>query len=543
MTRGTPKNKSRAWRKKHPGSAQGVTAAEPSQSAPELPEHPAAQSASSSEATPEPCPSRQQRVQHIWKNSCRSIVFALLLTTLKIFFWDDGTVARQIEQMNARIFQIHSMKSIQRQKHHVPVIDISSIEPVPGVVDNKPHLVTPRCALWKVVADVAAMHPAAIGIDVLFDPAGDGTLSPDDFSFLRSSHLLLTGNAAELRHAEEACIADLSPEAAARAVDALPRIQIRVGVHNAIYRGSAGWLGFPIFGYMGTSTLIPSEEDTSEPAGHLFTQLTVGKWGPKVVIDSFSYNLAKLGCDAQRENTHVSQSTEMSPGCHRLPADCGTSLLGILSAYTPHSSNEGVEEGVEDCRFLIDYGSLSRYLGDASDSDRIPFDKIGSYPGFAEKIAGKIVLIGRATPGETNDQFTVPGLGDPVPGVLIHAAAINTLLEDRPFFELSRRGHVVFDLVTSGLVILFVFCAGKFLEWQGSPEKVDWPERWIPRICGGLVIVGGYTFVEISRIYWTDFLVVGVMLLLDVQIEEGSKWVWSKIHSQVAQARKGMRKP
>jgi len=86
---------------------------------------------------------------------------------------------------------------------------------------------------------------------------------------------------------------------------------------------------------------------------------------------------------------------------------------------------------------LVDYSDLDRLeTGAVHDLD------LGALRDRGDAFTGKVVLLGDLSGG---DNLVVPARRRPVPGVLVHACAVETLLGRRPLLQLTEVGRIVMD--------------------------------------------------------------------------------------------------
>ena len=145
------------------------------------------------------------------------------------------------------------------------------------------------------------------------------------------------------------------------------------------------------------------------------------------------------------------------------------------------------------------------------------------------------MIFGDATRGQAEDTFIVPGRREPVPGVLIHACAVYTLLKE-PLYVLTMAGQLAIDV----LLALIVFGGIAFIRSNGRKrvgQNMAVDHRNVAALIGAfLVILVGWGLVRATRLIWDDFLIVACALLI-----YASLWpMWTNIRhyfSKLGQAR------
>jgi hypothetical protein len=177
------------------------------------------------------------------------------------------------------------------------------------------------------------------------------------------------------------------------------------------------------------------------------------------------------------------------------------------------------EEFEADHPFLINFGVVQTLM-----DCRIKAEDIGSH---LCDLHNNIVLIGRATPGEAPDAFTTAASDEPIPGIYIHAAAVYTLMEAR-LYELSKWVGFWIEL----LLALAIFVIDRWLDHivrSVSHDKMRTRlEVVVPALLAVLVVAFGVC-VDLTGIYWTDFVAVAIVLLIHKPLEAGCHIVWEVV--------------
>ncbi len=283
------------------------------------------------------------------------------------------------------------------------------------------------------------------------------------------------------------------------------RVPVYVGIYDSVVLEPAQWLGRPEFEPLAAYITIPLPEHT-EPATRMIEWVQPKGVSRRCV--SLSYALA----DTDRR-------------------EVPRSLAWAVERTTLHGEQE-----FSASEFLIDYAPLDQLL-----AQRVIVDTAADVAKAGGRIAGKIVLVGKATPGRTTDQFSVPGRGMPVPGVLLHASAAFTLLQ-APLFRLTHAGRALADFGAALLVFGPVLLLGVgWRSWTGSDLPAHRLHAAITVAVVFAVIAVGHFLVTSLRLIWTDYLMVVGALLLHSPVERriGASAGWVRRHLPRAGRRPG----
>ncbi len=423
-----------------------------------------------------------ERLRHALKHVFPTLLLAVGLIIVQKIVIERTSFGQQLKLMGARMLDTRLSDFNDWHGEPVRIIDISSLPPSSPAEASEPSAVTDRLKLTEYLDQLAKVGPAAIGIDVIFDPSPDGIVSDNDKRFL--DHCLHLHNKAG------------TP------------IPVRVGVYSTLALGPENWLGDPRFGALGTSIVVPSPDPDSR-ATRMFRQLTIKVGARTVVADSLSYSLFKI---ARNEATEVSSGARSVDVPNRTIGAWLNKVLPWLFEE-PHSLTRGA---VEADSFSIDFGLVEELMRTKVGADEI------QNRGY--ELENKVVIIGRATPGQAFDSFlpaASSSSNQPIPGVYLHAAAVQTLMDDTPSFELNEWGSILTDLAF--LVCLVASASGiDFLKERESASNHELSaslEGALPAFVATAVFVLGLALVEITRIYWTDFLIVAFVQLIHTPVE------------------------
>ena len=400
------------------------------------------------------------RRRQAWADFRLGLGVTVVLIVVKILF-EHGEFGRQIELMTLNLQQLR-LGWTERAGVVPVVVDITPLPFVPRAPGD-PHIVTDRVALRAVVEKVAALRPAAIGLDVLLDPPNPGdALTRDEIALL------------------EYCLA-------------LPNTF--VGIFDGVVRGPTSWLGEPRFGNLAAVLLVPRPAELPVTTS-LIRDVTVPVGNYTIRVPSMAVALARAKTDKDVQQ-------------HWL----GRMLARARDVLLEHERERELE-GFHSVEFPINFGSLARLRATTIVASRRPDGEIELEVPVGAAPRGNIVLIGRAETGKTADTFTVPGQAEPVAGVYVHAAAAHTLV-GAPLYRPTHVGRIVADLFAALVPLGFVLWVRLSRRRpMGDPAADD---RFANRLMIGTavaVFVLGYFWIAISGILWTDYLMVVVALLL-----------------------------
>jgi CHASE2 domain-containing sensor protein len=430
-----------------------------------------------------PSPGKKRTFRERIRSELQPIVLSLFVAWLLIVaknLWVERTdFGQQLDQAGARILQKQLMRSSGWRGDNIRIVDISSLNPSSPASATNNVVVTDRVKLKEYLDLVASAHPKAIGIDIVFDPVPGGTISDKE----KNSEFL------------EQCL---------RINNGSPAIPVRVGIYSSLALGPERWLGDPHFEVLGASIVIPFEEGKSRLTGRMFRKVHFNANPHNTFkVESFSYSLF----EAVRSKTAGAEG------------DSGSVRQGIRSEIYQLMhwlvAEPSIESGpIQADSFVIDFGVL-RNLMDKDKKHLILAEEIGKY---ISDLKDKIVLIGRATPGEAPDSFNTTASDEPIPGIFIHAAALDTLMEAQ-LFKMSPVGSILIDLSLSLFLVFFAILMSFLLDSITHSTLRMNLEVAVPALLAALVISVGWLFVYLTGIYWTDFIVVAFLLLFHKPVE------------------------
>lgn len=428
-------------------------------------------------------PVRKFQLSPIARRVIQGLVVAAILTLIKASWLEQTPFGEELEHMSINLLQRQLTGSsttqngpVQSGPMKIAVVDIASLSLVlqsstPQQSQGAAVSVTDRSQLRQVVDNVAKADPLAIGIDVYFEPDAYGQMTPEDEQFL------------------DHCLAVVDSHGKS--------IPVYVGIYGSIARGPGHWLGYDKFSNLGTAIIVPNVNGQMASSGRMIEQLEVNSGGNRISVDSLSYRLSKV-------------ANAGAPTHRRVGAFLHSSVPGLVLDRAPRTG-----QSVSANEFQIDFGSLDHLM-----ESRVDASAVAQH---LDELRNSIVLLGRATPGETTDVFGVGGFPEPVPGVYIHAAAIETLTRSPLYFP-STLGRILADLFTAVLAMALV----EFAKKTTSHRVAEHFERHLPTAIAVLVSVAGCLWVGWTGIYWTDFLLVSLVLLLHTWVERILKSIFNE---------------
>ena len=198
----------------------------------------------------------------------------------------------------------------------------------------------------------------------------------------------------------------------------LRNVKIFLGVQRTIDRPYEYWLGLPEF--KGLAAALPLQEEKTSEA------LVTGLEAPTFASVLASTYLLKTGA---------------------YPTDANNGILHFFLELDSETEAEGVREA------LIDYSTI-----DKIEKAKVDYKCIKeNCPKLKEKFKDKVVIIGdaRLNRKQLEDKFVIPRKGQEEPGVLVHAAVVDTLIHpERRLWKLRPQWDVTADLILSGSIIL-----------------------------------------------------------------------------------------
>ena len=419
------------------------------------------------------------RGREILRDVLKGLLFIAIVLSAKLII-ERTTFGKHLELMSYSFLQT----KLSAQPAPITIVDISDLPPKDFIVNRETVTATPREPLKEMIEALADQHARAIGIDVDFSPDENGYILPSDPDFFQ--FCLDTGKQRGVR--------------------------VFLGIKRTIVKPPAEWMGDAKYEDLAANILIPKDSRRMVNLIQVGGEAGAGQNGKP--SKAMSVQLADAygvgGSGATFNRIH------------------GFLIRPLASAgLVEKLSEKEIGPGVSVQDFLIDYGPLESI-------ETIPVTDAAALrePNQRPRIEGKIVLIGDATLGKATDTFVVPGRDQPVPGILVHACAAYTMLK-APLYELTSRGHLVIDILLSGLIlgaiILIGLRYGNLEAREQATNRLRGLFTWVTVIAA---IVVGVVFVRLTRIMWDDFFLALILLVFHPSIEHKAEGLWKKIRKQ-----------
>jgi CHASE2 domain-containing sensor protein len=216
------------------------------------------------------------------------------------------------------------------------------------------------------------------------------------------------------------------------------------------------------------------------------------------------------------------QPAGVSKPCPSLSSAMARSVQGDVPSplhWAVTRANIRKEAEFSASEFLVDYGPLEDLI-----AQRVPAEDAGGVANQAARIRERLVFVGRGSPGQSTDQFNIPGRGMPVPGIYLHAAATYTLLQ-APLYRLTHVGRIAADAFAALLVFVPILLARVYFSRRIRSETTV---HRLHVLLSAVVILGilavGHLLVHWVRLIWTDQLMVIGALLIHSPVERFIVW-------------------
>jgi len=355
-----------------------------------------------------------------------------------------------------------------RDPYPVLIVNLDDIPTEASSVSGKPE--TSRPALQRLITKLAALRPAAIGVDVDMSPEVEFVSGNEGVSRITYIDPILDPSLLwQCR--------DLSEKG----------VPVYLGIHRTLALPPDDWLGDGHYRSLAANLAVPK-----------VGQKALWRWTPS----------------GQKQDSFRSLSLALA---ERFPQEMARVRPGALWrwAVCQDRGERGHPEVGE--RFLVNYSGLTRMREKAVPyrdvlSSRVPEERLRTSSGDS-----KVVLLGYLQPRTTEDFFSVPGHRESVPGVLLHACAVDSLVR-QPVYQLTLPGRLALDLLPACLGVAAVM--GLAWRLRGIP-----PEDAVARKRGwtlvSLVICFSLAFGFVSRhhVAWDEFPFVFLGALWHPDIE------------------------
>lgn len=169
------------------------------------------------------------------------------------------------------------------------------------------------------------------------------------------------------------------------------------------------------------------------------------------------------------------------------------------------------ESNLESKETTIDYAPLPWI-----EAEILPVLTADAYTKLKNKIKDRMVILGDREPA-TGDIFqTAAG---PLPGVYVHACAANTIATE-PLYRLTLLGRVATDLGLALAIFLFVKLSLLLRSlFKRSPHAENRLNVVFTCLVIIFVLLVSVVFVHRTRLLWTDFVLVCVVLVVQLLVD------------------------
>lgn len=385
-----------------------------------------------------------------------SLATLIGLIALKIIF--EHTAFVQYLEGRAYLFlQRRIVTGGTTKRPDVLIVDITKIEPRPW---------TSRERLQKLIEVFTDLGAKSVGVDVDFSPEKqDGVWKPIDPNDLDETGFF------------EWC-RKRSVERNIPIALGIFRTDPNVNVSDSKF---VEWLGDPKFRDLAATIAVKRNQGFGYDLGLLWTI-------------HYNHPLPSMGAALAR-------------------LDFSQSVLRVKSFWNWGIETTSIENGSGE--IVIDYAPLQRIREDV-----LPALPPEFFREMEDKIRNRIILLGDTKPGP-DDFFEVPGVPEKVRGVFLHACVANTILNG-PLLRLTLLGRIAIDV---GLALL-VLAAVHTSIWLRSYFKYplgrleDLLKSFIFTFLAiAFVLIVSISWIRWTRLLWTDFLLVCVVLLMQLILD------------------------
>jgi CHASE2 domain-containing sensor protein len=407
------------------------------------------------------------------------VVVGLLMTAFFIVACDAferTSTGEFLEESVYDFLQLRLSSKLDASSLQVLVVDIGDMKMDRDPVDRRRDF-TNRDELQALVEKIGAHHPAAIALDTDFTPYANQR--EQDRRFL------------------DFCLnlAEQGPNGGNR------RLPVFVGLHEAVALGPDLCLTEPRFASLAAFVGFPNVREEESR-----------KW----MVESVAVPYEEEATHAQKIWNCPSLSAAVTD--RRVKPAPRWIRWAIEDVFVDEESLPRVTEasaaGIGQARFLIDYSPL-----EALEKNSIPSGEIEAFL-QDHSIEGKYILIGRGLLSrDTGDKYPVPGRrANAHPGVYVHASAADTLLRG-PLWEITDFARLLIDIVFSLASILGLAAIRlRRLRRGGQPED-DRLSLVATTAVITVTVAVGFVTVNITRLMWSDFLLVALSEIVDYSFE------------------------
>ena len=421
------------------------------------------------------------------KNSIRKISSYLGISIVIFLFsqWFENTILGK-ELFNASWSFIQNIMNEDEDEIFKKIV-IVNIEEIPS--NEK---ITQREPLRKLVEEVIDQGPLAIGMAIAFNVDEDHKrLTPKESNFIQKLQLLKNPR----------------------------KIPIFLGVNEdgSVKSPPGEWFGTADWDeFAATIAFARKKKDTRKIIREIVFEFEEKKFEEKKkILPSLSKRLYDAYSDHQNLN---------SVKCPRISKD--TFFHNPLFESTSNKIKEK-EMDIQVNSFWVDYSKVKEYTDDV-----ININYLGNGGKEAaqyinsidkKKLKGKIVIIGTVSENEASHTILGPESG--IPGAVIHAAGVYTLIKG-PVRIFSTFAKVVFDIGLSIIIVIFIVPTIHRIIAKKFHRKLDdsRAEAALIFLCALIFCCIGIIYAAKTRIMWNDFIIMWPLMSLTPWI---SKCIYS----------------
>jgi CHASE2 domain len=396
------------------------------------------------------------------KKVMREIPFALLFCVLMaaVATWFDHTsVGEEFSTFAYRVLQGRLTDS--KEPKDVTVVDISGLPP------DQDSQITPRGPLLTLIQEIARHNPKVIGVDIDFSPELiNGRLkfidAEDPKTFFPSCQNLK------------------------------PPVHVYLGIYRTQHLSPDLWLGLPQYQPLAAALLVPR------------------------TLKRSIWSLSEAKPDSGEGPASPPRARTMNAALAASFGHLGEKESG-WQQFRQHFFDLVLREQVADLHFnafYINYSARKSLVERAIKLEKDDFsDQSSSLKDLMrrrrEDLEGKVVLIGDLTKAEQEDVFQDPAKEEPIPGVLVHASAVNTLISS-PLYAFPVQNQFGLDLIFSFLILSLIISVRLIYLEEVNETRLVW---LINSGVAASVFLFGWS-VNITGVLWPDFLLLSVGLIL-----------------------------
>jgi hypothetical protein len=390
--------------------------------------------------------------------ACGAIVtFALLVAKLLI---EKLPFAMQAEY-ETRAYLLRLLPEFRETGADAIVLDISHL--IGGTRDAQTlrRVATPRDSLLALLERLVELSPAAIGIDIDFSGDGHGWLDPKDPIFFE------------------------------RCLELNRRIPIRLGVSRSIPSPDGRWLVSPKYSPLAAAIYVTNSDSGDMPisVGVKDSSLRLPTLGASLAAAAKAGGWDPLALTSQDRSTKSWMFEEV---VERRVALAPYSLL-------LHSQEAPVN-------FSVVRQLAREYIPKVQPEDLIR---------YAPRITGRVVVLGDVE--NPQDVYPVPGDRVNRSGVFLHAAQSHTFTSE-PVYVFSHTFRIVLDVAIPFAIMVCVLLV-RWLMQNTTAQQLRRAEFVVLYLAASGVVLAAFVMADRWRVFWLDFLLVLVFVLIHRPVE------------------------